>query len=671
MTRPFVNSSVACLTDLPEFVRSIAAVKVISFDIFDTLLWRQSSAATVGFQATGQLLESLSSRGYVLEPIDVLWNERKHFAKGREDHCRSTGVEWCIDEWFDWLAFEFDIDPDVVRSDGTQAELLAEQRSTFLAPAALQTIASLRQMNYELIGISDTFLSPTALSTLLSSKNIVLDHVFASTETRSSKRHGPLFDHVLQTLAREPAELLHIGDNWKADYVRPLQRGIRALWVPRPQRTSPLPGWLRRGVAPKLVEDAQRLVQSLEAPELAAGTHPMYRLGYQSLAPLLCISSLWQWRKFQELNITSALYLAREGELFKQAYDLLDEALPSSPTRHYVHLSRRAVSLAHPRDLLSGVEGLAGRSGKKYVGDFLDQFALPTDFVTSLLQDSKLTLTTVLTPNVRQKLRRTMAKLSSHIEELRRDNKTILQDYLKTFIGTELDERIALIDTGWGGTIQDTVRSALDESRFLAGLYLGVFSHGQAPTSHNEKAGLLFDEFKMAPWSGHLHRSAGILRLWEVLFSNMEGTTRALECDSVGRVVPRHETPCVRTAQQHALLQQLRAGAHEGVNARLDAVASIAACGPSWSSMTLELAASSIARELACRPDRAVAGFLLTLRYEENAAQGRLSSLDLRGIGAGVAWWPGILAYYGLGCLHTPLELFAQFMGQRQIEGRP
>src|SRR5690606_30154273 len=144
------------------------------------------------------------------------------------------------------------------------------------------------------------------------------------------------------------------------DLVRPRAAGLRVAIVPRaaPLRVArETPDDVRdraTEVARALQLEPQTRAEPSGATSSGAASSDtawaLERVGRELLAPLLAAFTLVARRRFAEDCVERVLFLARDAHLMHAAWAALvgDDGPPAA----YVRLSRRAIALAHPDDLL-------------------------------------------------------------------------------------------------------------------------------------------------------------------------------------------------------------------------------------------------------------------------------------------------------------------------------
>jgi FMN phosphatase YigB (HAD superfamily) len=643
--------SIRRLAKIERIIRG-EGIELVSIDAFDTLLRRDRESRAVTAESVRHLHGLFAEAfGEDTPGVELLLEHRRAFEYEREMRARGERVEWSLEDWLRRVGRDFGVDVDRAVEFGLRAELAAEAAACRPVRGARDIVALIRGVGLSTVVVSDTWLPEPVLEELLGDNGFRVDGVYTSASRGDSKRNGRIFEVVVSEWEVEPRRALHLGDNFKSDYIRALGAGWKAMWLPRTLE------WPRPAPTCGSQEDGWgRLLNCLdgEASEPLHREHPLYRYAYRWLAPVAIIAAVWQWRLFRRYRSEHAFFIAREGRLLMEVYERLSPVLDGSPKLHYVHLSRRAVALCHPDNLLSSAGQLPGKVQPRTVGQYLDLFGLDKPLLQALLDESKLTSRSSWDDAARHTLRAAALRRGDDLRRARQQARQRLVDYLCQSAGQQSLERIALIDSGWAGTIQDAIGEALGDDVCVLGAYLGVSSDGRPPAGSQYKFGLLRDDYRGGS-SNPVFKTAGAIRVLELLLSPPgESTTLALRRDGSGEVRP--VLADATKSQNDARLDALRSGLLDGVRLRLEQVETLVSRENGVEIQDLEAAAQAGARRFLVYPPRPVAEVFLSAAFDEGASPGEASSLGLAGLFEGLSWYPGLLARYGVGWLQQPLE---------------
>jgi len=193
------------------------SVKVISFDLFDTLILRPFLKPTDLFILLGQI----QSR-----------NDFYDFRIKAESKARSSiGTEVTLDEIYSFMP------KDLISFKDLECQF--EIDLCFTNPWMKQHYQSLIEGKTVII-TTDMYLPRNVIESILKKNDIRYDRLYISSEHRKTKHNGSLFRYILDNLNIEPSEMMHIGDNRRADYSIPRSLGIHAVHI-----ESPLSEYLR------------------------------------------------------------------------------------------------------------------------------------------------------------------------------------------------------------------------------------------------------------------------------------------------------------------------------------------------------------------------------------------------------------------------------------------
>lgn len=227
-----------------------AGVRLISVDVFDTLLLRNAKPEILRFsEVAKEQARLLASRGQRVAPGELL-------------HSRIFCAKVCYQS----------AGPNCGERDARLTDILRLMIAT-LRLSGLVTVAELLQMeleyekrnlrvNHELVAFlqqqrktrrvvltSDTYFGSSELAGLVASlAGDCCDGVYASCDYSLTKSCGGLFRLLWERERCNPAEILHLGDNHHSDVIRPRLLGLSAWHLPRP-RTLALSRRMRQMLA--------------------------------------------------------------------------------------------------------------------------------------------------------------------------------------------------------------------------------------------------------------------------------------------------------------------------------------------------------------------------------------------------------------------------------------
>jgi predicted HAD superfamily hydrolase len=635
-------------------------IKVVSFDVFDTLLLRLLPSNRVTQIAAKELSQLINKNTtFTLSPSTII-NSRKKFKQLKDYKYFYCESEWTLSEWLKELAQNYSLEPPILYKLAREAEIMAEFSCLHLAPDAIESISIARSRKLQVIAVSDIWLDQDWLKSLLKKFGLNFDAIFTSGSLGASKRRGSIFRPIEATLSLKSKNFIHLGDNLKADFIRPRMAGWQSIWMPHPGNSfqvRSIPFTAKYRSQKKSWKD---ITQALQVTPAKNNSNPYFQLAYEHLAPLLIIFSIVQWRKFREQNIDTVFYIARDAKVMLDVYNKLEHLLPGSCPRYYIRLSRRIVAIAHPDNLLHNVTHLAGKTGRKKVYEWLSNFTISPTLRKNILSLANVQETDNFTDDVYRSLRTACKRLSQQIFDEQHKQKQIIKDYLSQQVSHRQFKRVGIVDSGWSCTTQDCLQTVLN-AELLSGVYLGVSAQGCKPNHRNIKYGLLRDDFRNCRHHNPLESTAGVIRMWDTILREPCETVTELYRKPNNKIHPVLANNKSLSNVEREAADSIYQGVLKGTLARLQGVSIIIELSKHFSDTDFEIAATKVARNISSQPNSNIAKAIMRLRFEEGNAGGNKGSLSgIYGIKKGTAWYPGILSRLGLQWITPVLEFAAK-----------
>lgn len=321
------------MLDKAYIMNLIDCHKVISFDIFDTLLLRPFMYPTDLFQYMENLYDIRDfalKRCQVENQIRVIKNVRK---KAYEDVT--------IDEIYERLPKEF--------LAYKEKELLLEEQLLQPNHEVVELFNYAKEKNKTVIISSDMYIGTTVLANILKKKGITdFDKIYVSCDIKKTKACGMLYDYILEDLRIKPQEMLHIGDNMESDIEKAASRNIDTFFYE-----------IKRSQFIK-VQDNKKLATFYTANKnltlsiilglklLAWGNNDKrdnyyYKLGYEYGGILALEFTKAVLKVAQCRHLTDIFFAARDGYILNNIFNII--AKNAGIKSHYVYASRKLRSL--------------------------------------------------------------------------------------------------------------------------------------------------------------------------------------------------------------------------------------------------------------------------------------------------------------------------------------
>ena len=213
-----IENKVHVKPDIIKKIISGGAIKVVSFDIFDTLLYRPVLDPKDIFY----LVACKVDKKFGIDFVKLRWDAEKNINK----------INATLDDIYQYVKKEGNLDDDVI------AELISEEKNceyNILQPRKdiMEVYQEACWQGKKIIAVSDMYLPEEFLEKLLHEKGYEnINSIFVSNTYKRRKDDGGLYDVVIEKLDVEPYEICHIGDNYQSDYLMALNYGISAVYYP-------------------------------------------------------------------------------------------------------------------------------------------------------------------------------------------------------------------------------------------------------------------------------------------------------------------------------------------------------------------------------------------------------------------------------------------------------
>ena len=302
------------------FVDKLLLYDVISFDIFDTLIFRPFSDPKDLFYIVGEGLEFMDFKS-IRTMAEKEARERRHAEFG--------DYEVSLEEIWERLSVLTGLDPVI----GKAEEIKTERNLCYANPFMLEVFNELKKRGKKLIVTSDMYLSEELLCNLLERNGFSgFERIYVSNKYRKSKAEGSLYRLVKK---ENNGRIVHVGDNLVSDVRNAEANGIDTLYYPninrkaqliRPYDMSPMVGGAYRGIVDNCIYGSgKEFSREYEYGFIYGG---LFVLGYCNFIHKYCVNN----------GIDTLLFLSRDGSILKEVYDKL---FPGENTK-YAYWSRKA-----------------------------------------------------------------------------------------------------------------------------------------------------------------------------------------------------------------------------------------------------------------------------------------------------------------------------------------
>jgi FMN phosphatase YigB (HAD superfamily) len=604
---------------------------LVSVDVFDTLLLSRVHSAVTRRLECEYLARLLPASAGV--SLQALLEQRQTFDQQRTATSYSGKGEPGLDDWARLLQSRF---PNLAAFPVHEWARQSWQQTvlgTHVPNHALWNALSDNRVRTgcTLCVTSDTMADTSLLQDTLERYSMVPDVVIASSSHGASKASGKLFSAVRAIRGNETTPILHIGDDFRADVWQAGSAGVNPVWVPR---HVPMQRRLERTLSNRPIHHVRHLLGAEPAD-----VQTVESFAASVLCPFLVLLHAAILQHARASQADCVVFLARDAWLMFQCAEVLREAAPLGVPVHYLRVSRRVVTAAHPVDLLSSGQGVAGRKGKETVGRLLAPFSLPPELRDQLLQTAGVELTTPLDETAKQHLATAVRQHADAWSAERARQRALLGCWVKQELGDV--QRPLFVDSGWVATSQDSMTAACPDWTQSTGVYLGL-SNPHQTTLPVHRWGLLRDDSGRIPHGRAVDRLASTLRIWEVVLREPEASLVALHDTGDGRVLATLGQTTDGDTAERTLARRITSAVTAALQTRQERWRAIVALTQQLSLDEIRTLAQEVTHPFVYRPGTQLAKDLLAVGYDEAAGHRRsLAQLaqDPRDV-----WWPGVLA---------------------------
>jgi FMN phosphatase YigB (HAD superfamily) len=500
-------------------LRKARGKKVVSFDIWDTVLRRACDPDEVKFYAACVLLQSLQRSGASVEltAVDVFrLRQSAEFRVADEHYEYSHGS--MVREWLSLCGVRSPPQAELLGLQVTEAEIAHEIAITRVDPTMLAILEALPKTRK--IAISDFYFPSEVLRRILAHHQLdeYFEAIYVSCDFMGTKRAGALFDEVLHREELSAGHLLHVGDNTKADYEVPLKRGIDAFHFSdrvEEKRKEYLRAYfdsLLAGDGEILTERALRDMFGVSESTVQSSSfppgNPSTRVAIKEisaqvrsvdlLALIFAGFGLFIIKKALAAKTARIFFATREGEFFRRVYDLLAARdvlgagrYPSSTT---IEVSRRATFAASLRSIsVEEMMRLWSMYSVQSMKAFGKSLNLDAEQLAAFCERYGLRLAESLEfpwQDERVNLLFEDSEFQSWLSSESLRQREGLWNYLER-IGFEPAENKTrvIVDIGWRGSIQDNLAFLVNGR--LEGVYLALYKYVAEQPLNARKFGFL------------------------------------------------------------------------------------------------------------------------------------------------------------------------------------
>lgn len=424
-----------------NMAKNLMKYDVISFDIFDTLLFRPFNKPSDLFVLVGNKLD-------IMDFCEIRINAEK---EAREISRFTRGnSEVTIDDIYNIIEDK----TGIKKEKGIQAEFETELDLCFANPYMKRVFELVKYQNKEIIICSDMYYPAHMLDMLLKKCGYKgYSKIYVSCEYNCTKRDGGIY----VILKEKYNNLVHIGDNNKSDIEMAANAGIPNM---KYQNVNEKGAKFRADNMSYLVGSAYKGIVNMHLHNGTKQYSPYYELGFVYAGIYVLGFCNWIYKKVKKDNIDKILFLAREGDIYKKVFDscfsdvkseyTLWSRVPVAKTTVRKNRHPYLLQLVHHKAhaiYKSKITTLFTRIGIKSLLRYLDEYRINDD--------------EYLTPQNEKVIEKLMIDHWDEICDIYEIELRKIGKYLKSLIGDS--KNIAVVDVGWSGNNVLQVKYLVEE----------------------------------------------------------------------------------------------------------------------------------------------------------------------------------------------------------------
>jgi predicted HAD superfamily hydrolase len=563
-------------TTRESFLRQVDQAKLVSFDIFDTLIHRAVHRPTDVFEV---LAAKLGNHAIGLFNPGAAINFA-HYRVLAEQQARSLQIretqspEVSLGQIYQILREAHDLSESHVEMI-SELEIELEHQLVYANPLMLEIFNYAQAQNKTIALCSDMYLPVTVIQGLLKRCGYQPPfELLVSHDVRLSKHEGTLWPELLAHFRVAAQDVVHFGDNFQADVLTPRDAGISACHF----------DYLPRHVDPQLrmkepppTEDRHvwALVQGTIREQVMKCSRTFWEdIGLQVFGPLLLGNFIWSSILAKQDRIQRLLFFARDAYLPYKIYQRYHQHFGLDAEAEYAYFSRAALLLPSFVDMpIDRVYHLfSGRSLRTVSQHFHRLGINPHSFFHVIREVGFEGLEDVVL-NGDFRMHRLLNILWPEVLLEAKRRRPLPSRYAAQLAGTA--NRIGIVDIGWTGNMQGGFSRLLQLSRLdfeIQGYYYGTFDLIHLNyLPRNAYRGYLVNENRPDDWYRRL--TTGGVELLEFALMAPHGTTLGYREDN-GAVLPiLEENPA--DIETQSLAAQVQRGALEFIDAAMPRVLEI------------------------------------------------------------------------------------------------
>lgn len=428
----YIEGAESCYRPMMEamnMAKGLMRYETISFDIFDTLIFRPFSKPSDLFILVGTKLDIMD---FCQIRIDAEQEARK-----KAELMRGNS-EVTIYDIYEIVERKTGISKET----GVAAEFQTELDLCFENPYMKRVFDIVKYQGKTIIVCSDMYYPSDMLKVLLSKCGYdgYVD-LYVSCEYNCTKRNGGLFEII----KNKYSELVHIGDNNISDIEMAFKAGIPNI---KYQNVNEKGEKFRAENMSHLVGSAYRGIVNAHLHNGTNKYTPYYEMGFVYAGIYVFGFCQWIHKIAKNAGIDKILFLAREGDIYKKVFDMSFSDVQTAYTLwSRVPVVKTTVKKNRYPYLLQLVHHKANAIYKSKITTLFKKIGIGE--LLKYLGEYRISDDEYLTPNNEKVIEKLMVDHWDEICDGYENEFKKIRRYLQSLIGES--HNIAVVDVGWSG----------------------------------------------------------------------------------------------------------------------------------------------------------------------------------------------------------------------------